>query len=214
MLERKDDGLLGLPGERVVKRAVLDVEFSLSGRRGRHRQQQRGDGYISDPAAQAFIHQYSRETRHPTFIHKRHACRFYNSTYSWSPRARPLRPVAAHAPVYDHWMPATAQQILERVFGYADFRGQQRAVIDHAVTGGDSLVLMPTGGGKSLCYQIPALIRNGTAVVVSPLIALMRDQVAALLQAGVRAAYLNSTLSYSAVLDVEARLRAGSIDLL
>ena len=111
-------------------------------------------------------------------------------------------------------MPATSQQILERVFGYAGFRGQQRAVIDHAVTGGDSLVLMPTGGGKSLCYQIPALIRNGTAVVVSPLIALMRDQVAALLQAGVRAAYLNSTLSYSEVLDVEARLRAGSIDLL
>ena len=111
-------------------------------------------------------------------------------------------------------MPATAPQILERVFGYAHFRGQQQAVIDHAVAGGDSLVLMPTGGGKSLCYQIPALVRGGTAVVVSPLIALMRDQVAALLQAGVRAAYLNSTLSQREALDVEARLRAGGIDLL
>ena len=111
-------------------------------------------------------------------------------------------------------MPATAPQLLERVFGYARFRGQQQAVIDHAVAGGDSLVLMPTGGGKSLCYQIPALMRGGTAVVVSPLIALMRDQVAALLQAGVRAAYLNSTLSYGEVLDVEARLRAGALDLL
>ena len=118
------------------------------------------------------------------------------------------------APVYDGWMPSSARQLLERVFGYSSFRGQQEAVIEHAVAGGDSLVLMPTGGGKSLCYQIPALMRSGTAVVVSPLIALMRDQVDALLQAGVRAAYLNSTLSYGEVLDVENRLRAGRIDLL
>ena len=111
-------------------------------------------------------------------------------------------------------MGATALQILQRVFGDAGFRGQQQAVIDHAVAGGASLVLMPTGGGKSLCYQIPALIRNGTAVVVSPLIALMRDQVAALRQAGVRAACLNSALSLDEARDVEAQLHAGRLDLL
>ncbi len=111
-------------------------------------------------------------------------------------------------------MPGVAQELLERVFGYDRFRGQQEAIIEHTIAGGDSLVLMPTGGGKSLCYQIPALARRGAAVVVSPLIALMRDQVDGLLQAGVRAACLNSTLSYGEVRDVEARLRAGRIDLL
>ena len=111
-------------------------------------------------------------------------------------------------------MPATPQDVLRRVFGYAGFRGQQEAIIAHAVAGGDSLVLMPTGAGKSLCYQIPALVRPGAAVVVSPLIALMRDQVDGLRQAGVRAACLNSTLAYREVLDVEAGLRAGRIDLL
>ena len=111
-------------------------------------------------------------------------------------------------------MPASARELLHRVFGYDGFRGQQQAVIEHTVAGGDSLVLMPTGGGKSLCYQIPALVRPGAAIVVSPLIALMRDQVDTLLQAGVRAACLNSTLAYEEVLDVEARLRAGRIDLL
>ena len=111
-------------------------------------------------------------------------------------------------------MPASARELLHRVFGYDGFRGQQEAVIEHTVAGGDSLVLMPTGGGKSLCYQIPALVRPGAAVVVSPLIALMRDQVDTLLQTGVRAACLNSTLAYEEVLDVEARLRAGGIDLL
>ena len=110
-------------------------------------------------------------------------------------------------------MPATARDVLGRVFGYGGFRGQQEEIIAHAVAGGDSLVLMPTGAGKSLCYQIPALVRPGAAVVVSPLIALMRDQVATLLQAGVRAACLNSTLAYREVLDVEAELRAGRIDL-
>ena len=89
---------------------------------------------------------------------------------------------------------ATARDILNRVFGYAEFRGQQAEVIDHVHRGGDALVLMPTGGGKSLCYQIPALLGSGFAIVVSPLIALMRDQVRALRQVGVRAEFLNSSL--------------------
>ena len=104
--------------------------------------------------------------------------------------------------------------VLHRVFGYADFLGQQEAVIEHTVAGGDSLVLMPTGGGKSLCYQIPAIVREGVGVVVSPLIALMRDQVEGLRQTGVRAAYLNSTLSYREVLEVEAAMENGQLDLL
>jgi ATP-dependent DNA helicase RecQ len=111
-------------------------------------------------------------------------------------------------------MPASARDLLNRVFGYDRFRGRQEAVVEHTIGGGDSLVLMPTGGGKSLCYQIPALVRPGVAVVVSPLIALMRDQVDALTQAGVRAACLNSTLTHGETLDVEARLRAGRFDLL
>ena len=82
-------------------------------------------------------------------------------------------------------MLSPAQDLLGRVFGYERFRGQQETIIAHVIGGGDGLVLMPTGGGKSLCYQIPALVRDGAAVVVSPLIALMRDQVAALLQVGV-----------------------------
>ncbi len=110
-------------------------------------------------------------------------------------------------------MPDTAQDVLRRVFGYDTFRGQQEAIVTHTIDGGDSLVLMPTGAGKSLCYQIPALVRTGTALVVSPLIALMRDQVTTLLQAGVRAACLNSTLTYREVLEVETGLRAGSLDL-
>ena len=110
-------------------------------------------------------------------------------------------------------MDASARELLRRVFGYERFRGQQEAIVEHTMAGGDSLVLMPTGGGKSLCYQIPALARPGTAIVVSPLIALMRDQVEGLVQAGVRAACLNSSLDYRTVLDVEARLRAGGIDL-
>ena len=104
--------------------------------------------------------------------------------------------------------------VLERTFGYPDFRGQQEEIIRHMVDGGDCLVLMPTGGGKSLCYQIPGIVREGTGVVVSPLIALMRDQVEALRQLGVRAACLNSSLSYREVLDGEAAVRAGQLDLL
>ena len=87
-----------------------------------------------------------------------------------------------------------AMDVLRRVFGYAAFRGDQEAVVAQVVGGGDALVLMPTGGGKSLCYQIPALLREGTAIVISPLIALMQDQVAALRQLGIEAAFLNSSL--------------------
>ncbi|MBM7820344.1 ATP-dependent DNA helicase RecQ [Cellulosimicrobium cellulans] len=108
----------------------------------------------------------------------------------------------------------TALDVLRRVFGYDAFRGEQAAIIDTVVGGGDALVLMPTGGGKSLCYQIPALVRAGTGVVVSPLIALMQDQVDALAALGVRAAFLNSTLSVEDRRAVERALVAGELDLL
>jgi len=107
-----------------------------------------------------------------------------------------------------------ARTVLKDVFGYPAFRGPQADIVDHVTGGGDCLVLMPTGGGKSLCYQIPALLRAGTGIVVSPLIALMQDQVAALLEAGVRAAFLNSTLTSEAALAVERGLLAGDFDLL
>jgi ATP-dependent DNA helicase RecQ len=110
--------------------------------------------------------------------------------------------------------PESAQDILRRVFGYADFRGQQAAIIDRLIAGGDALVLMPTGGGKSLCYQIPALVRPGTGVVISPLIALMQDQVDALSAVGVRAAFLNSTQDAAERHRVETELLGGEIDLL
>jgi ATP-dependent DNA helicase RecQ len=103
--------------------------------------------------------------------------------------------------------------VLREVFGYETFRGFQREVIEHVTGGGDALVLMPTGGGKSVCYQIPALLRPGVGVVVSPLIALMQDQVAALAEVGVRAAFLNSTLSAAQAAAVERRMRAGELDL-
>src|ERR1044071_1992927 len=107
-----------------------------------------------------------------------------------------------------------ALDLLRRVFGYAEFRGQPQAIIEHMAGGGDALVLMPTGGGKSLCYQLPALLRDGTAIVVSPLIALMQDQVAALRQLGVRAAFLNSTLEAQEAQGIEKDLAAGRLDLL
>jgi ATP-dependent DNA helicase RecQ len=110
--------------------------------------------------------------------------------------------------------PEAPLDVLRRVFGYADFRGEQAAIIDHVVSGGDALVLMPTGGGKSLCYQIPALVRPGTGVVVSPLIALMQDQVDALSAVGVRAAFLNSTQDAAERHRVESELLAGNVDLL
>ncbi|WP_312795699.1 DNA helicase RecQ [Kocuria sp.] len=108
----------------------------------------------------------------------------------------------------------TSLGVLQEVFGYDAFRGEQAEIIEQVVGGGDAVVLMPTGGGKSLCYQIPALLRDGTGVVVSPLIALMADQVAALEAVGIRAAYLNSTLEPYEAQEVERQLLAGDIDLL
>ncbi len=107
-----------------------------------------------------------------------------------------------------------ALEILHRVFGYTAFRGSQGDIVGHVADGGDALVLMPTGGGKSLCYQIPALLRHGCGVVISPLIALMQDQVDALTQLGVKAAYLNSTLDWQQVQEVERRVLCGDLDLL
>jgi ATP-dependent DNA helicase RecQ len=107
-----------------------------------------------------------------------------------------------------------ASELLRRVFGYDAFRGQQLEIIEHVAAGGDALVLMPTGAGKSLCYQIPALLRQGTGVVVSPLIALMQDQVDAMCELGVRAGFLNSTQDPGARLQVETAFVAGELDLL
>ena len=108
----------------------------------------------------------------------------------------------------------TALSILNRTFGYPAFRDRQADIVDHVAAGGDALVLMPTGGGKSLCYQIPALLRDGCGVVVSPLIALMQDQVAALKEAGVSAAVLNSSLDGETAMRVEREFIAGKLDLL
>lgn len=110
--------------------------------------------------------------------------------------------------------PPTPQSVLEQVFGYATFRDGQQQVIEHLCDGGDALVLLPTGGGKSLCYQIPALVRPGTAIVVSPLISLMQDQVEQLQAQGVRAAYLNSSLDMDVQMQVQDTLREGGYDLL
>src|SRR4030088_1376739 len=107
-----------------------------------------------------------------------------------------------------------ALSVLNSVFGLPGFRGAQEEIVRHVTGGGNCLVLMPTGGGKSLCYQLPALLRKGCGIVISPLIALVRDQVAGLLEAGVRASVLNSTLSWDEASAVEARLVAGDLDLL
>ena len=107
-----------------------------------------------------------------------------------------------------------AAEVLRRVFGYATFRDAQHEIVDHVVGGGDALVLMPTGGGKSLCYQIPALVRDGVGVVISPLIALMQDQVDALTALEVRAGFLNSTQGPDERDRVEAAFLAGELDLL
>src|SRR5262245_61493616 len=107
-----------------------------------------------------------------------------------------------------------ALSVLRAVFGLPGFRGAQQEIVRHVVAGGSCLVLMPTGGGKSLCYQLPSLLREGCGIVVSPLIALMRDQVAGLIEAGVNAAVLNSTLSPQEANEVERRLIAGDLDLL
>jgi ATP-dependent DNA helicase RecQ len=111
-------------------------------------------------------------------------------------------------------MTGRALELLRHVFGYDSFRGEQGAVVGHVAGGGDALVLMPTGGGKSLCYQVPSLLREGTGVVISPLIALMQDQVAAMTQLGVRAACLNSALDAGAARAVERALLDGELDLL
>ena len=110
--------------------------------------------------------------------------------------------------------PPAALHTLQHVFGYPAFRGEQQTIVEHLTNGGDALVLMPTGGGKSLCFQIPALLREGTAIVVSPLIALMQDQVSALVEAGVKAAFLNSSQGVDTARAVERALYAGELDLL
>ncbi|WP_314106281.1 DNA helicase RecQ [uncultured Stenotrophomonas sp.] len=107
-----------------------------------------------------------------------------------------------------------AHELLHRIFGYDDFRGPQQAIVEHVAAGNDALVLMPTGGGKSLCYQVPSLLREGTGIVISPLIALMQDQVEALRQLGVRAEFLNSTLDGETAARVERELLAGELELL
>jgi ATP-dependent DNA helicase RecQ len=109
---------------------------------------------------------------------------------------------------------STAQKILRDTFGYSAFRGEQQAIVAHVAAGGDALVLMPTGGGKSLCYQIPALLRSGVGIVISPLIALMQDQVDALKQLGVSAAFLNSSLDADAAREVSRQLLKGELKLL
>ncbi len=109
---------------------------------------------------------------------------------------------------------SSAQHCLQEVFGYTAFRGEQEAVAAHIISGGDALVLMPTGGGKSLCYQLPALLRDGIAIIVSPLIALMQDQVDTLLQLGVSAAFLNSSLDAQAADAISDQLMQGSLKIL
>ena len=106
------------------------------------------------------------------------------------------------------------REVLFNVFGFDHFRGVQESIVEHIVAGGDALVLMPTGAGKSLCYQIPSLVRKGVGVVVSPLIALMQDQVDALTQLGVKASFLNSSLDAEASRAVTQQLLAGALDLI
>jgi ATP-dependent DNA helicase RecQ len=122
--------------------------------------------------------------------------------------------ISANASALQRETAPDALSVLNSVFGLPGFRGAQEEIVRHVTDGGNCLVLMPTGGGKSLCYQIPSLLRQGCGIVVSPLIALMRDQVAGLLEAGVKAAVLNSTLSFNEANAVEQRLLAGDLDLL
>jgi ATP-dependent DNA helicase RecQ len=122
--------------------------------------------------------------------------------------------ISANASALQRESAPDALSVLNSVFGLPAFRGAQEEIVGHVTRGGNCLVLMPTGGGKSLCYQVPSLLRQGCGIVVSPLIALMRDQVAGLLEAGVRATVLNSTLSFDEANAVEQRLLAGDLDLL
>lgn len=117
-------------------------------------------------------------------------------------------------PIFERDTARSPLDILKRVYGYSTFRGRQAEVVDQVVSGGDAVVLFPTGAGKSLCFQIPALCRNGIGIVVSPLIALMRDQVEALKQLGVRAAALNSSLSREEFIAVRGAIDNGALDLL
>ncbi len=117
-------------------------------------------------------------------------------------------------PVFDRDGPRNPLDVLKRIYGYPSFRGKQAAVVEQVVSGGDAVVLFPTGAGKSLCFQIPALCRDGVGIVVSPLIALMRDQVEALKQVGVNAAALNSSLSREEFLDIRRAIGNGTLDLL
>ncbi len=130
------------------------------------------------------------------------------SPVSSSPTSAPDAPVATTAPG------GAAREVLRTVFGYEEFRGSQADVVETVVAGGDAVVLMPTGAGKSLCYQIPSLVRDGVGVVISPLIALMADQVSALEALGVRAAFLNSTQSLPERRAVEQAFLAGEVDVL
>jgi len=133
----------------------------------------------------------------------------YDEYEAYEPDAAP-----AEAPPVQAREVGTALEALQRVFGYDSFREGQQEIIDHVVEGNDALVLMPTGGGKSLCYQIPSLVRKGVGVVISPLIALMQDQVDALQALGVRAGFLNSTQDMDERRVVEAQFVAGDLDLL
>src|SRR5258708_33610344 len=123
-------------------------------------------------------------------------------------------PVAASAPDVKSDIAPNALSVLNSVFGLPGFRGAQEKIVRHVTNGGNCLVLMPTGGGTSLCSQLPSLLREGSGIVVSPLIALMCDQVAGLLEAGVKAAVPNSALSFDEANAVEQRLLAGDLDLL
>jgi ATP-dependent DNA helicase RecQ len=123
-------------------------------------------------------------------------------------------PASSTAPLTQPADGRNALSVLHSVFGLPGFRGAQEEIVRHVVAGGNCLVLMPTGGGKSLCYQLPSLLRGGCGIVVSPLIALMRDQVAGLIESGVNAAALNSSLTLQEASDVERRLIAGDLDLL
>lgn len=108
----------------------------------------------------------------------------------------------------------TPKEVLQTIYGYDQFRGSQQAIIENVLSGNHTFVLMPTGGGKSLCYQIPALLRHGTAIIVSPLIALMQDQVRALEQYGISAAAINSTMHYEDISDVRSKMKCGELDML
>lgn len=134
--------------------------------------------------------------------------------FSSSPDTHPTEPSHSQGEPQSDGSLQVAQQVLQQTFGYDRFRQPQDQVVQTLINGGDALVLMPTGGGKSLCYQIPSLVRPGVGIVVSPLIALMQDQVSALAQLGIRAAYLNSTLERDQVWRVEQALVAGELDML